>query len=203
MVAVSPDGDLLGCYRKIHVYDAFGVRESDTIRPGDIAAPLLFTVGDVTVGALTCYDLRFPEVFRWITDAGAELVALPAAWATGPGKDHHWQTLIHAQALENTIYVAAADQTGPMSCAMSMIVDPMSVRIADAGEQPGLVTATVTRERIAQVRAVNPSLRKPPIRRDAAGPLVAAPSRPNRGHRGTTSHNSHTADLLLSSPTEG
>lgn len=158
LLAVSATGDVLGSYRKIHLYDAFGYRESDDYLPGDIGQPLIFTIEDVTVGALTCYDLRFPEAFRWLTDAGADLVALPSAWIVGPAKERHWGTLVAARAIENTIYLAAADQTGPASCGQSIIVDPMGTVIAGAGERPGLAVADIDRQRIAEVRTTNPSL---------------------------------------------
>jgi predicted amidohydrolase len=158
LLAVSATGDVLGSYRKIHLYDAFGYRESDDYLPGDIGQPLIFTVEDVTVGALTCYDLRFPEAFRWLTDAGTDLVAVPSAWIVGPAKEHHWGTLVAARAIENTIYLAAADQTGPASCGQSIIVDPMGTVIAGAGERPGLAVADIDPQRIAEVRTTNPSL---------------------------------------------
>lgn len=158
LLALGPDGERLGGYRKVHLYDAFGYRESDDYLPGDIGAPLTFRVGEVTVGALTCYDLRFPEAFRWVADAGADLVALPAAWIAGPAKEQHWRTLITARAIENTLYVAAADQTGPYSCGQSIVVDPMGTVVAGAGERPGLAVAGIDLDRIAAVRDINPSL---------------------------------------------
>ena len=158
LLALSDQGRRLGSYRKIHLYDAFGYRESDDYLPGEIDKPLTFAIGEITVGALTCYDLRFPEAFRWITDAGADLVALPSAWIAGPAKEHHWSTLVAARAIENTVYVAASDQTGPVSCGQSIVVDPMGTVIAGAGERPGVAVADVDPERIAAVRTTNPSL---------------------------------------------
>jgi predicted amidohydrolase len=158
LLAVSDEGTTLGSYRKIHLYDAFGYRESDDYLPGDIDRPLTFRVGEITVGALTCYDLRFPEAFRWVVDAGADLIALPSAWIAGPAKEHHWHSLVTARAIENTVYLAAADQSGPVSCGQSVVVDPMGTVIASAGELPGIAVAEVTPERIAAVRQRNPSL---------------------------------------------
>ena len=159
LVAIDARGELLGSYRKIHLYDAFGYRESERIKPGDIGRPLVFDVGGVTVGALTCYDLRFPEAFRWAVDAGADAIVLPAAWAVGPLKEDHWTTLLKARAIENTVFLAAAGQTGPASCGQSLVVDPMGVVIANAGEgADSVAVADLAAERIASVRAVNPSL---------------------------------------------
>jgi predicted amidohydrolase len=158
LLAVANDGTTLGSYRKIHLYDAFGYRESDDYLPGDIDKPLTFPIGEITVGAATCYDLRFPEVFRWLVDAGADLVALPSAWIAGPTKELAWRTLVTARAIENTIYLAAADQSGPVSCGQSIVVDPMGTVIAGVGERPGIAVAEVTPDRIEQVRQRNPSL---------------------------------------------
>lgn len=158
LVAISDAGDLVGTYRKIHLYDAFGLRESDTIQPGAIGEPLTFDLDGITVGAITCYDLRFPESARWLVEAGADVVLLPAAWASGPMKEHHWATLATARAIENTVYLAAADQTGPVSVGQSLVIDPMGVTVASAGEVPGIATAFIDAERIASVRKINPSL---------------------------------------------
>jgi deaminated glutathione amidase len=158
LVAVSDAGDLIGIYRKIHLYDAFGYRESDTVEPASIGEPLTFGLDGITIGAMTCYDLRFPEAARWVVDAGAEVVLLPAAWASGPMKEEHWAALATARAIENTVYVAAAGQTGPASIGQSRVIDPMGVTLACAGEAPGIALALVDEERLASVRKVNPSL---------------------------------------------
>lgn len=83
LVAAGPAGDFVAEYRKIHLYDAFGYRESAIVRPGEIGNPETFTVEGVTFGMQTCYDVRFPEVTRRIVDAGADVLALPAAWVPG------------------------------------------------------------------------------------------------------------------------
>ncbi|HEX4253273.1 MAG TPA: carbon-nitrogen hydrolase family protein [Pseudonocardia sp.] len=158
LAAVGPDGALLGVYRKIHLYDAFGYSESEKVVPAEINDPLTFELGDVTFGAMTCYDVRFPEMARRLVDAGATAVVLPAAWAVGPAKEDHWATLIRARAIENTCYVLAAGQTGPLCTAQSVVVDPMGTVLASAGERPGFALATVGLDRVDQVRTVNPSL---------------------------------------------
>lgn len=158
LVAVDGSGELLGVYRKVHLYDAFGYRESDTIVPADITDPLVFELGGITFGAMTCYDLRFPESARQLTDAGATAFIIPAAWAAGPDKEDHWATLIRARAIENTAYVLASAQTGPDCTGHSIIVDPMGTVVAGAGEQPGLASASISPERVVSVRRVNPSL---------------------------------------------
>lgn len=158
LVGVDGSGELLGVYRKVHLYDAFGYRESDTIVPADIADPLTFELDGITFGAMTCYDLRFPESARRLVDAGATAFIVPAAWAVGPGKEDHWATLVRARAIENTAYVLASGQTGPNCTGHSIIVDPMGTVLAGAGERPGLAAAPLSVERITSVRQVNPSL---------------------------------------------
>ena len=158
LVAVSPAGDLVATYRKLHLYDAFGEKESQWVRPGDIEPPQLFEFEGFRVGLQTCYDLRFPEVTRRLVDAGATLVLVPSEWVRGPLKEAHWRTLVTARALENTIYVAAADQTPPIGVGNSMIVDPMGVEIATLGEAKDVAVATISLHRVGTVRVLNPAL---------------------------------------------
>jgi predicted amidohydrolase len=158
LIAVDPAGDRLGVYRKVHLYDAFGYRESDRITPAAIAEPDTFDLGGLRFAMMTCYDLRFPEMARYLLDAGATAIALPAAWLVGPAKENHWQTLVRARAIENTCYILAAGQTGPAYSAQSLIADPMGTVLAAAGETPGHAVATLSADRIDAVRATNPSL---------------------------------------------
>ncbi|RKR74721.1 carbon-nitrogen hydrolase family protein [Frondihabitans australicus] len=158
LVAVSPAGGIVATYRKLHLYDAFGQRESDWVVPGALTDPETFEVDGFTVGLQTCYDIRFPEVTRVLVDAGCDIVLVPAEWVRGPLKEHHWRTLVTARALENTIYVAAADHTPPVGVGNSLIVDPHGVTLASLGDEAGLAVAEVTRERLDAVRAQNPAL---------------------------------------------
>lgn len=158
LVAVSPLGEIVAEYRKLHLYDAFGQRESDHVLAGPITEPRTFDWEGFTVGMQTCYDIRFPEVTRRLVDAGANLVLVPAEWVRGPLKEHHWRTLVTARALENTIFVAAADHAPPIGVGNSMIVDPMGVELLTLGEEPGVGVAEITLARIDTVRAVNPAL---------------------------------------------
>ncbi|WP_411374040.1 carbon-nitrogen hydrolase family protein [Arthrobacter sp. MPF02] len=158
IVALDARGEVLGTYRKVHLYDAFGHRESDGTRPGSISAPYLLSHGQLRLGMLTCYDLRFPESARYLVDAGANVLLLPANWIRGPGKEDHFNTLVRARAIENTSYVVAANQCGPFATAYSMVVDPFGVVIVNAGEGPGVVFAELEPERIAAVRTRVPAL---------------------------------------------
>ena len=173
--AVAVDGSgVLAIYRKTHLYDAFGARESDWVEPGPLDPPQLFETGGLRVGLQTCYDLRFPEVTRRIADAGADLVLLPADWVPGPRKVVHWRTLVTARAIENTVYVAAAGQVPPGGVGTSLVVDPEGDVLAELGELPGVAVAAVDASRVAEVRRVNPALalrRYAVVPRDEAGPV--------------------------------
>ena len=167
VVAVNPAGRLVAKYRKLHLYDAFGDRESDWVLAGAIEPPETFDLAGLSVGLQTCYDIRFPEVTRRLVDAGAELVLVPAEWVRGPLKEHHWRTLVTARALENTIYLAAADHAPPVGAGNSMVVDPMGVELVTIGETTDVAVAWVSAQRIAAVRALNPALA---LRRFGVGP---------------------------------
>jgi predicted amidohydrolase len=157
VIAIAASGDQIGAYRKVHLYDAFGYRESDRIEP-HTPQPLTFELEGITFGVMTCYDLRFPEMARYLVDAGAEAIIIPAAWVAGPAKEDHWLTLARARAIENTAYVLACGQTGPVCTGQSAIIDPMGTVLASGGEIPSVSTAELNQERLAQVRQKNPSL---------------------------------------------
>jgi predicted amidohydrolase len=144
-------------YRKIHLYDSFGYRESDRLTAGP-TAPAVIDLGGFGVGLMTCYDLRFPELARALVDDGAEVLVLPAAWVAGPLKVEHWRTLVRARAIENTCFVVAAAQPGPRYSGHSMVVDPMGEVLAEAGEGEDVVTAVLERGALEQARRTNPSL---------------------------------------------
>ncbi|WP_243058448.1 carbon-nitrogen hydrolase family protein [Nocardioides sp. SR21] len=144
-------------YRKIHLYDSFGYRESDRLTAGP-TDPVLVEVGGFTVGLMTCYDLRFPELARALVDRGAEVLVIPAAWVAGPRKADHWRTLVRARAVENTVFVLAAGQPGPRYTGHSLVVDPLGDVLAEAGEDAAVITATLDRETLTTARRTNPSL---------------------------------------------
>ncbi|MFE7845238.1 carbon-nitrogen hydrolase family protein [Microbacterium sp. NPDC057407] len=158
VVAVGPAG-LVARYRKLHLYDAFGQRESDWVQPGVPAPPETFTVDGLRIGLMTCYDLRFPEMARTLVDAGADVFAVPAEWVRGPLKEHHWRTLLHARAIENTVFVAAADHPPPLGVGCSMVVDPQGVELAAIGTATDVAVAHLDPSAVERVRRVNPALR--------------------------------------------
>ncbi len=156
LVVADRDG-LRATYRKIHLYDSFGYRESDRLLAGDLE-PVVLRVGEVPVGLMTCYDLRFPEMARALVDRDARLLVVPSAWVAGPEKLHHWRTLVTARALENTVYVAAAAQPAPRYTGHSLLVGPNGEALAEAGDEPGVVSGHVDLEGLERVRLTNPSL---------------------------------------------
>jgi predicted amidohydrolase len=158
VVAVGADGELVGRYRKQHLFDALGWMESDRLEPGRPEDRLVFRCADMTVGVMTCYDLRFPELTRALVDDGCDLIAVPSAWVAGPLKEDQWTTLVRARAIENVVYVAAADQPAPAYAGRAMVVDPFGVVIASLGERAGHVVADVDMARVDECRKRMPSL---------------------------------------------
>lgn len=159
-IAVLPGAGVVARYRKVHMYDAFDVIESDWMQPGDPAEePQLFTIDDLTIGMQTCFDLRFPETTRRLVDAGVHMVALIAEWISGPKKAHHWAALTSARAIENTVYLAAADQIPPIAVGMSRVISPLGETLIDMGQNMGVSIATVNVQAVEDARATNPSLK--------------------------------------------
>ncbi|MCW2839280.1 MAG: Hydrolase [Aeromicrobium sp.] len=157
LVVIDPDGTLRATYRKIHLYDSFGYRESDRLLPGAIE-PVVLDIAGRPVGLMTCYDLRFPELARDLVDAGAEILVVPAAWVAGERKLHHWRTLLTARAIENTVHVVASAQAGDRYTGHSLVVDPWGSIVVEAESTPALLRATIGHDEIVQARDENPSL---------------------------------------------
>ncbi len=158
VVAVEPSGELVAIYRKVHLFDAFGFQESEWVEAGPLDQRPVFEIGGLTVGIQTCYDLRFPEVTRRLVDAGAEVVVLPAQWVSGDFKEHHWNVLIEARAIENLVYVVGADQSSPTGIGRSVIVDPLGYVLAQAGADEGFAIADLDAPTLAAARGNNPAL---------------------------------------------
>ena len=161
LVATGPGVE--ASYDKIHLYDAFGFAESDTVAPGSDVVTI--DVDGVRIGLATCYDVRFPELFRAHADAGAVLSLLPASWGAGPGKREQWELLTRARALDATVWLAAVDQADPAASTgappttaaptgigHSALVGPDGSVRARLGAEPGLLTADVDVEEVAAVR---------------------------------------------------
>ncbi|MEU5862681.1 carbon-nitrogen hydrolase family protein [Nonomuraea sp. NPDC047529] len=162
-VAIGADGAIKAAYRKIHLFDSFGSKESDMVAPG--AEPTVVELAGLRVGLVTCYDIRFPELTRALVDKGADLFAVIAAWGSGPLKEDHWVTLVRARALENTMWTAAVGQApnpeeskDGFGVGRSMLVDPLGVVRADLGTGPGVQLVRLDTEWTATARAMLPCL---------------------------------------------
>jgi predicted amidohydrolase len=158
LLAVDATGRIVDTYRKMHLYDAFKHKESDRITPG-VRDLSVVEIGGLRFGMMTCYDLRFPEVARALAVGGADVLLVPAAWFAGDHKVDHWQTLLKARAVENTVWVVAADTRSDTTIGHSAIVDPLAIPVASLAEEgEAIATADVTRERIDEVRSFLPVL---------------------------------------------
>jgi predicted amidohydrolase len=172
---IDASGTVIATYDKIHMFDVQlpggeSYRESETFRPGDRAA--LVTTPFGRLGLTICYDLRFPYLYRALAKAGAELIAVPAAFTRTTGIAH-WHTLLRARAIETGAYVFAPAQCGThprrrQTYGHALIVDPWGEVIADGGDEPGFITADIDLAMVARVRAQIPSLAhdrdfKPPV----------------------------------------
>jgi deaminated glutathione amidase len=178
-LVVLRHGEVVTTYRKLHLYDAFGSLESDHVTAGDDLPPV-FDCGGLQVGLMTCYDVRFPETARLLADAGADVVALPAAWVRGTQKERHWEVMVAARALENTCYVLASGECGQRNIGNSMIVDPMGVAITRLGDEPGIGWADLDGDHLRRVRERLPVLAN---RRFRVDPAPHAPTRPQPAAR--------------------
>ncbi len=144
-------------YRKIHLYDSFGYRESDRLTGGPLE-PVVVEVAGWQVGLMTCYDLRFPELARRLVDAGAEVIVVPAAWLPGERKVAHWRTLLAARAIENTCFVVGAGQPEPRYVGHSAVFGPLGDTLATADGAEATLEVTLDRADLEAARRTNPSL---------------------------------------------
>ncbi len=175
-LVVLQGGTVAAAYRKIHLYDAFSHLESDSISPGDQAPPVL-DIGGIAVGFATCYDLRFPELFRVLQARGAQVLAIASAWVRGPLKEEHWLTLLRARAIENVCYVVAADQIGRAGIGRSAAFDPFGLPLLELGTaDPGYATVDVAPERVLEVRQLLPAGRHTRFTIDPAPRPVSDPA---------------------------
>ncbi len=168
-VLIDPAGQINARYRKRHLFDVTldggpSDRESGRTTPGDetVVALLEGAAGgsDLRLGMTVCYDLRFPELYRELTRAGASVLAVPANFTEATGRDH-WEVLLRARAIENGAFVIAPAQCGTgggvPTHGRSMIVDPWGIVIAQAPDGPGVVVADLELDRVAAVRRQIPS----------------------------------------------
>ncbi|MCP2338348.1 carbon-nitrogen hydrolase family protein [Actinomadura rupiterrae] len=165
VVGISDTGEIVGSYRKLHLYDAFGDRESERVAPGD--RPVVLELAGQRLGIITCYDVRFPELARALVDEGADILVIPAAWAQGVFKEEHWTTLVRARAIENTTWVVAVDKAPdrtppprgiPGGVGRSSLIDPMGTVLADLGPFPSVRVLELDPAITPKVRRTLPSL---------------------------------------------
>ncbi|MFT4127582.1 MAG: carbon-nitrogen hydrolase family protein [Gordonia sp. (in: high G+C Gram-positive bacteria)] len=139
LLLARPDGTRIG-YHKIHLYDAFGFRESDTVAAGDAA--VVVDVDGVGVGLTTCYDIRFPALFTALAARGAQVIVTAASWGAGPGKVAQWQTLATARALDATAFVVALGQAEPTDAAARTGRAPTGIGHSQISDPFGSVVAS-------------------------------------------------------------
>jgi predicted amidohydrolase len=155
-------------YDKIHLYDAFGFAESDTVAPG--TAPVTFELDGVVFGVATCYDVRFPELFRALADDGADVVLLPTSWGAGEGKRDQWEVLVRARALDSGCWVLGCGQADPAATGVtvnpkaptgigfSTVADGFGRVVAQAGAAPETLLVDVDPAVSARARAATGAL---------------------------------------------
>ncbi|MBR8829343.1 MAG: carbon-nitrogen hydrolase family protein [Gomphosphaeria aponina SAG 52.96 = DSM 107014] len=164
---VGPGGNELARYEKVHLFDVNvpdgnTYCESSTVMAGKDLPEVYFSEDLGNLGISICYDVRFPELYRHLSQKGAEVLFIPAAFTAYTGKDH-WQVLLQARAIENTCYVIAPAQTGNhyerrYTHGHALIVDPWGTILADGGDKPGVAIAEINPSRLEQVRRQMPSL---------------------------------------------
>jgi len=161
---IAPDGSIAAVYRKLHLFDvAVDDGPSDTESARVTAGDRLVTakVDGVTLGLTICYDLRFPELYRALAMAGAQVLTVPANFTERTGRDH-WEVLLRARAIENGAYVLAPAQIdgppGQPAYGHSMIVDPWGTVIAQAADAVGIIRADIETDRVTAVRRQIPVL---------------------------------------------
>ena len=164
-------------YDKIHLFDAFGFRESDTVASG--GEPVIITVGETKVGLTTCYDVRFPGLYIRLAELGAQVICVAASWGAGGGKVEQWQLLTRARALDSTSYLLAAGQADPAAAGVtfagrgerseqsnaaptgvgySAVISPRGEVLQSLGAEPGLLVADLDLDLVDQTRAAIPVL---------------------------------------------
>lgn len=162
---LGPDGEIKARYDKIHLFDVDlpsgeTYRESNSIAGGDAAVLTPTPFG--ALGMTVCYDLRFPHLYRHLAQAGADFLTIPAAFTKVTG-EAHWHVLQRARAIETGCYVFAPAQTGThandrKTYGHALIVNPWGEVLADAGTEPGFITATIDPMEVAKARGRVPAI---------------------------------------------
>jgi len=166
-ILIKPNGETAASYHKIHLFDinlSEGelYRESDNVEPGPVFGMVYKSENLPPIGFSICYDLRFPELFRELSEKGAEIITVPSAFTKPTGKAH-WEVLLRARAIENSSFVIAPAQTGRHGKTRethghSLIIDPWGRVLKDAGTEPGFITVKIDLEVLQNVRQKLPSI---------------------------------------------
>lgn len=150
-------------YYKVHLYNAFGSRESDLVEAGDRYLTLDTVFGKI--GFAICYDLRFAEQFTTLGRDGAKLIIVSACWGEGPGKAQQWDLLVRARASDSQAWLVACDQawqpsntTAPLGIGLSSVVDPLGNVRARLDSAPGLLIFDINLDNVDAIRAQIPVL---------------------------------------------
>ncbi len=161
---IAPDGSIAATYRKIHLFDVAvdsGPTDTESARVTAGDRPVTADVDGATLGLSICYDLRFPELYRGLALAGAQILTVPASFTERTGRDH-WEVLLRARAIENGAWVLAPAQIGgppgQPAFGRSMVIDPWGTVIAQAPDRVGIMRAELDLERVAAVRRQVPVL---------------------------------------------
>lgn len=156
-IIINELGKIQSIYRKVHLYDALGFKESKKLLAGStIEKPSKTSVGKL--GLLICYDMRFPEISRILTVNGANILVSPSAWVAGFMKREHWEIMVRARAIENGVYVLAPNQVGNIYCGHSMAVDPFGATIVDMENREGIGFIDIDCSKIDTTRRTLPLL---------------------------------------------
>ncbi len=155
---IDKNGKLVSKYRKIHLYDALGFKESRKLYPGSfVARPVNSSAGKI--GMMICYDLRFPEMSRILASSGSEILIIPSAWVKGKMKEEHWLMLNKTRAIENGCYIVAPDQVGNIYCGRSIVVDPFGKVLLDMKKREGIGVVDISLNQVREVRKKLPLLK--------------------------------------------
>lgn len=163
-VLIAPTGEIAATYRKIHLFDVAvdaGPTDTESARVSAGGDAVCADIDGVAVGLTICYDLRFPELYRSLALAGAQVLTVPANFTERTGRDH-WEILLRARAIENAAWVLAPSQIngppGQPAFGRSMVVDPWGTVVAQAPDAIGIIAADIETDRVAAVRRQIPVL---------------------------------------------
>ena len=152
---ISSNGLIKSVYRKLHLYDALGFKESIKLVSGNrIERPVKTSFGNF--GLMICYDVRFPEMSRILTLMGAAILVMPSAWVSGIMKEEHWQIMTKSRAIENGVFIVAPNQIGNIYSGRSTVIDPFGAVLIDMGTEEGLAIIEIDTSMIIRIRKALP-----------------------------------------------